>query len=178
MKHHDTAISHNQGNIQKSYMKHRSFLMREVSTLKRFTSYTIGLKIFAQVVWFWIHKPIPESIDEIEHSQSSRFYVVMEVVKLHKEYQGTRSNSRRLSPDRACSLGGYHGRCVVKTVKDELWRCTTLGVGLRSCRNIPRELELSAYPSLQRSTSKEPCMAWKEHIAHQACMVHDVPLYS
>lgn len=25
MKHHDTAISHDQGNIQKSYMKHRSF---------------------------------------------------------------------------------------------------------------------------------------------------------
>jgi len=35
MKHHDTAISHDQGNIQKSNMKHRSFLMREVSTLKK-----------------------------------------------------------------------------------------------------------------------------------------------
>ena len=61
--------------------------MREVSTLKRVTWYTFGLNIFAQVVWFWIHKPIPESIDDTEHSQSSRFYVVMKVDKLHKEYQ-------------------------------------------------------------------------------------------
>ena len=93
MKHHDTAISHDQGNIQKSNMKHRSFLMREVSTLKK----VYLIYIWAQnlrtssLILDWIHKPIPESIDDTEHSQSSRFYVVMEVDKLHKEYQGTRS---------------------------------------------------------------------------------------
>ena len=93
MKHHDTAISHDQGNIQKSYMKHRSFFnARSFNVEKGYLIYIWAQHLrTSSLILDWIHKPIPESIDDTEHSQSSRFYVVMEVDKLHKEYQGTRS---------------------------------------------------------------------------------------